>query len=103
LNLAILNDLRAFVHEPGLYLYYLTEAHQKSEVEKIVARARHIQLSNKYFRRNLGDWFRNNWTTEPDGMPLYTFGVPDAVSLGFPAAFKEFDLSEAVIYRDKSW
>jgi len=33
-------------------------------------------------------------------MPLYTFGVPDAVSLGFPAAFKEFDLSEAVIYRD---
>ncbi len=33
-------------------------------------------------------------------MPLYTFGVPDAVSLGFPAAFKEFDLSRAVIYRD---
>jgi hypothetical protein len=33
-------------------------------------------------------------------MPLYTFGVPDAVSLGFPAAFKQFDLSRAVIYRD---
>jgi hypothetical protein len=33
-------------------------------------------------------------------MPLYTFGVPDAIALGFPAAFKKFDLSGAVIYRD---
>jgi hypothetical protein len=55
----------------------------------------------KNFRRNLGNWLRHNWTTEADGMPLYTFGVPDAISLGFPAAFREFDLSDAVIYRDK--
>jgi hypothetical protein len=66
----------------------------------LVSRAHQIQLAKKEFRQNLGEWLRNNWTNEPDGMPLYTFGVPDAVSLGFPAAFKEFDLSRAVIYRD---
>ena len=66
----------------------------------LVSRAHQIQLAKKEFRQNLGEWLRNNWTGEPDGMPLYTFGVPDAVSLGFPAAFKEFDLSRAVIYRD---
>jgi hypothetical protein len=73
---------------------------ERAAVSDLVARAHHIQLGNRHFRSNLGGWLRNNWTTEPDGMPLYTFGVPDAVSLGFPAAFKEFDLSEAVIYRD---
>lgn len=97
---SILTDLRACIDEPGFHLLYMVTKGEKSALADLVARAHHIQLSNKYFRSNLSSWLRNNWTTEPDGMPLYTFGVPDAISLGFPAAFKEFDLSEAVIYRD---
>lgn len=96
----VLNNLKGCIDDPRIHLYYLTGKATKSQVAEIVARAHHTQLSRKDFRSNLGDWLRNNWTTEPDGMPLYTFGVPDALSLGFPAAFKEFDLSEAVIYRD---
>jgi hypothetical protein len=96
----ILADLKTCIGEPGFHIQYMASKDEKSVLADLVARAHHIQLSNKYFRSNLGSWLRNNWTTEPDGMPLYTFGVPDAVSLGFPAAFKEFDLSEAVIYRD---
>lgn len=97
---SILADVKASLDEPGIHLQYLTSKREKSALADLVARAHHIQLSNKLFRSNLGSWLRNNWTTEPDGMPLYTFGVSDVVSLGFPAAFKEFDLSEAVIYRD---
>ncbi len=97
---SILSDLKACIDEPGFHLWYMASKDEKSALADLVARAHHIQLSNKHFRSNLSSWLRNNWTTEPDGMPLYTFGVPDAVSLGFPAAFKEFDLSEAVIYRD---
>lgn len=97
---SVLADMKACIDEPGLHLSYMASKREKSALSDLVARAHHIQLSNKNFRSNLGNWLRNNWTTEPDGMPLYTFGVPDAVSLGFPAAFKEFDLSEAVIFRD---
>ncbi len=97
---SILADLSSCIDEPGFHLQYLASISERSALADLVARAHHIQLKSKHFRSNLGSWLRNNWTTEPDGMPLYTFGVPDAVSLGFPAAFKEFDLSEAVIYRD---
>lgn len=96
----VLNDLQGCIDDHQIRLYYLTGKATKSQIAEIVARAHRTQLSRKDFRSNLGDWLRNNMTTEPDGMPLYTFGVPNAISLGFPAAFKEFDLSTAVIYRD---
>jgi len=97
---SLLKDLESCIDQPGFHVQYLTDEASRSRMADLVARAHRIQLSRKEFRRNLGEWLRNNWTTEPDGMPLYTFGVPDAVALGFPAAFKEFDLSDAVIYRD---
>jgi hypothetical protein len=97
----ILADLKTCISDQRFNLDYMTDKEKKSELADLVARAHRIQLGNKNFRRNLGDWLRHNWTTEADGMPLYTFGVPDAISLGFPAAFREFDLSDAVIYRDK--
>jgi len=100
IDASILEDLRTGMDDTGVYLHYFDDERSKSKIAGIVARAHHLQLARKEFRRNLGEWLRSNWTTEPDGMPLYTFGVPDAVSLGFPAAFKEFDLSDTVIYRD---
>ena len=96
----ILKELEKSMNLPNIYLSYLGDKDSKAKMADLVSRAHQIQLAKKEFRHNLGDWLRNNWTNEPDGMPLYTFGVPDAVSLGFPAAFKEFDLSRAVIYRD---
>mgnify|MGYP001216118676 CR=1 FL=1 len=97
---SILRELEKSINLPGIYLSYLDDKDSKVKMADLVSRAHQIQLAKKEFRHNLGEWLRNNWTAEPDGMPLYTFGVPDAVSLGFPAAFKEFDLSRAVIYRD---
>lgn len=96
----ILDEIKKCIDLPGFVLSYLCDKDSKSMMADLVSRAHQIQLAKKEFRQNLGEWLRNNWTNEPDGMPLYTFGVPDAVSLGFPAAFKEFDLSRAVIYRD---
>ena len=98
----ILKVIETSINIPGLYLTYLADEDAKDEMASLVSRAHQIQLARKEFRQNLGEWLRSNWTTEPDGMPLYTFGVPDVVSLGFPAAFKEFDLSRPVIYRDSS-
>lgn len=96
----ILKEMEKSINLPGFYLSYLLDKDSKDKMADLVSRSHQIQLAKKEFRHNLGDWLRNNWTAEPDGMPLYTFGVPDAVSLGFPAAFKEFDLSRPVIYRD---
>jgi len=95
----ILEDLKSCLGE-GFHLFVMKSPAEKVELADLVSRAHHRQLADRDFRRNLGDWLRTNWTDEFDGMPLYTFGVPDWVSLGFPAAFKEFDLSEAVIHRD---
>lgn len=97
---SVLKSLRECIDQPGFHVQFMTDDQSRSQMAGLVSRAHHAQLSKKEFRRNLGEWLRNNWTTEPDGMPLYTFGVPDAVAFGFPAAFKEFDLSDAVIYRD---
>jgi len=100
IDVSTLDDLKTCIDQQGIHLRYLTDKDSKSWMADLVARAHHIQLAKKEFRQNLGEWLRNNKTTEPDGMPLYTFGVPDTIALGFPAAFKEFDLSGAVIYRD---
>ncbi|MFZ3148863.1 MAG: hypothetical protein WA137_07460 [Methanothrix sp.] len=97
---SILTELERNINLPGLYLIYLSDKDSKDKMADLVSRAHQTQLAKKEFRQNLGKWLRSNWTTEPDGMPLYTFGVPDVLSLGFPAAFKEFDLSLPVIYRD---
>jgi nitroreductase len=97
---AQLKEMEKSINLPGLYLTYLGDEDAKDRIADLVSRAHQIQLAKKDFRQNLGEWLRSNWTAEPDGMPLYTFGVPDVVSLGFPAAFKEFDLSRPVIYRD---
>jgi hypothetical protein len=96
----ILKEIEKSINLPGYYLSYLPDKDSKDKMADLVSRSHQIQLAKKEFRHNLGDWLRSNWTAEPDGMPLYTFGVPDAVSLVFPAAFKEFDLSGPVIYRD---
>jgi hypothetical protein len=96
----LLKEMERNINHPGLYLTYLADEDAKDKMADLVSRAHQIQLAKKEFRQNLGEWLRSNWTAEPDGMPLYTFGVPDVVSLGFPAAFKEFDLSRPVIYRD---
>lgn len=69
----VLNDLKGCIDDPQIRLYYLTGKAMKSQAADIVAHAHHIQLSRKEFRSNLGDWLRNNWTTEADGMPIYTF------------------------------
>jgi len=95
-----LHDLEGCIHGLGFYLHCMTDATSKEWMVDLVARAHRVQLADREFRRNLGTWLRNNWTTEPDGMPLYTFGIPDAIALGFPAAFREFDLSDVVIHRD---
>jgi hypothetical protein len=96
----ILQNLQDFIDIPRFYLHYMTDKASKSAISYLVSSAHRIQLSKKDFRRNLSEWLRTNRTTKPDGMPLYTFGVPNSVSLGFPAAFREFDLSKLVIYRD---
>ena len=96
----LLKEMERNINLPGLYLTYLVDEDAKDKMADLVSRAHQIQLAKKEFRQNLGEWLRSNWTAEPDGMPLYTFGVPDVISLGFPAAFKEFDLSRPVIYRD---
>jgi nitroreductase len=97
---AQLKEMERNINLPGLYLTYLADEDAKDRMADLVSRAHQIQLAKKDFRQNLGEWLRSNWTADPDGMPLYTFGVPDVISLGFPAAFKEFDLSRPVIYRD---
>ena len=97
---SILKEIEKSINLPGFYLTYLDDKDSKAKMADLVSRSHRIQLAKKEFRHDLGGWLRSNWTAEPDGMPLYTFGVPDAVSLGFPAAFKEFDLSRPVIYRD---
>jgi len=96
----ILQDLKDFIEVPEFYLYFMMDEASKSGVSSLVAKAHRIQLANKEFRRNLGEWLRSNLTSDPDGMPLYTFGVPDAISLGFPTAFRNFDLSKVVIHKD---
>ncbi|HPT19281.1 MAG TPA: nitroreductase family protein [Methanothrix sp.] len=88
------------IDSPGLNLTVYDKKEDRDRLNDLVSRAHKTQLARKEFRKNLSQWLRSNNTTQPDGMPLYTFGVPDAVSLGFPAAFKWFDLSRAVIYRD---
>jgi hypothetical protein len=95
-----LMEIEKSINLPGLHLSFFQDKEARVKMADLVSRAHQIQLAKKEFRQNLGQWLRNNWTAEPDGMPLYTFGVPGAISLGFPAAFKEFDLSRPVIYRD---
>ncbi len=95
-----LQQIAGCINSPGMYLTVYEKEEDRDRINDLVSRAHRIQLSRGEFRKNLSQWLRSNNTAEPDGMPLYTFGVPGAVSLGFPTAFKWFDLSRAVIYRD---
>jgi hypothetical protein len=92
--------LKMYADQPGFKLDYFSDEETKSKLAEMEAKAHKVQIGNGDFRRDLARWLRPNNTDAKDGMPLYTFGVPDSVSMIFPSAFKAFDLSRLVAKKD---
>jgi hypothetical protein len=92
--------LKMYADQPGFRLDYFSDDETKSRIADMEEEAHKIQIGSREFRRDLARWLRPNNTSASDGMPLHTCGVPGAVSLVFPSAFKAFDLSPLVAKKD---
>ncbi len=69
----------------GVEFKLTTEPNSKKELAKLTQQAIFTAISNAAFRDELMDWIRHNWTKKTDGMPGYGSGLPNVLSLLFPA------------------
>jgi len=69
---------------PEVKLVLLQTSEQKKHAAEAVAAGSIIAFKNSAFGKELSHWIKHNWTSEPDGMPGFTVGMPGPVSLIAP-------------------
>ena len=73
------------------WLYVAKEGDQKNLLAHLIAEGDRIQMSDKHFRRELASWIHSNRSRNKDGMPGYSFGFNDIMSLMGPFVLRTFD------------
>lgn len=70
-----------------------TAAQEIDYFAKKTGEAVKVAQSKKMFRDEFSKIVKNNYTSSYTGMPAFSFGMPDFVSLFIPFVFKHFDIS----------
>ena len=91
---SLLSKLQSVVAESGggdSWLHIAKEGDQKNLLAHLIAEGDRIQMSDKRFRRELASWIHSNRSHNKDGMPGYSFGFNDIISLMSPFVLRTFD------------
>jgi nitroreductase len=96
---SLLSKLQSIVAENGgdnTWLHVAREGDQKNLLAHLIAEGDRIQMSDKHFRRELASWIHSNRSHNKDGMPGYSFGFNDIMSLMGP-----FDAGKGQAAKDR--
>ena len=100
----LLTRLQSVVVENGgdnTWLHVAKEGDQKNLLAHLIAEGDRIQMSDKRFRRELASWIHPNRSRNRDGMPGYSFGFNDIMSLMGPFVLRTFDAGKGQAAKDR--
>ena len=101
---SLLTRLQSVVVENGggnTWLHVANEGDQKNLLAHLIAEGDRIQMSDKHFRRELASWIHSNKSRSKDGMPGYSFGFNDIMSLMGPFVLRTFDAGKGQAAKDR--
>ena len=97
----LLSALQSAAWEEGAWLQLLQDEAAKHAVAELIAEGDRIQLADKHFRRELASWVHPNRTKSRDGIPGYSFGFGDLMSLAGPFVIRTFDTGKGQAAKDR--
>ena len=77
------------------------EANQREAVADLVAQGDRRLNSDPDYRQELSHWMRTNFTHQADGIPAYSLGMGDAMSLLAPFFVAHWNLGEHLAREDR--
>lgn len=87
--------------DAGVQLSIVTDAQQRLELGKLVAKGDRIQFSDPRFRRELAFWVRSRHCSSRAGMSGKGFGMPDILSPVGATVIRTFDLGNQIASGDE--
>ena len=97
----LLSALQSAAWEEGAWLHLVQDEAAKHAVAELIAEGDRIQLADKHFRRELASWVHPNRTKSRDGIPGYSFGFGDLMSLAGPFVIRTFDTGKGQAAKDR--
>jgi len=82
---------------------FIDDDHIKRSIADLAAAATRDAFSQKPFRTELSQWIRNNFTTQGDGMPAFSNGVPDIPSLLGPTLIRFVNIGPKQATDEHAW
>jgi hypothetical protein len=101
---SLLSKLQSVVAENGdgnIWLHMTEEVNQKNLLAHLIAEGDRIQMSDKRFRLELASWIHSNRSRSKDGIPGYSFGFNDIISLMGPFVLRTFDSGKGQAAKDR--
>ncbi len=97
----LLSALRGAAREEGVRLHTIEDEDAKRAVAELIAEGDRIQLADKRFRRELASWVHPNRTKSRDGIPGFSLGFGDLMSLAGPFVIRTFDTGKGQAAKDR--
>lgn len=85
----------------SVWIHIIKEIQVKNALADLVGEADRIQMSDKKFRREVASWIHPNRSHSRDGIPGYSFGLIDCMSLMAPFVVRTFDIGEGEAAKDR--
>lgn len=93
-------QLAACAAEEQAWFHIFSGEQARHAVADLVAEGDRAQFADKRFRRELASWIHANRSLSHDGMPGYSYGFSDLISLATPFFIRTFDRGKGVAAKD---
>ncbi len=80
----------------GALVSLIQDKREKKKVANILIESRLNAFSNKAFRTEMANYKRTNFTSSPFGMPGFTLGINNLLSLVAPFLIKNFNIMKVI-------
>lgn len=97
---AFLQKLEQIAQADGAWLHVVHGKQMRHAVAELIAEGDRFQWHDIRYRKELSAWIHSNHSPSHDGMPGYSFGHGDLLSLLDPFLIRTFDTANRVAARD---
>lgn len=97
----VLRSVADAVDEEFSWLHIVGTKDDRDTLAALISDADRIQWSDRRFRRELAAWLHPNRSLSHDGLPGYSMGMGDLMSVAGPVVVRTFDLGNGQAARDR--
>ena len=81
---------------PDVKLHLVTKSEDRKQLSDLTAEGMKYAYKNPKFRKEMSEWFINNYSSKKEGIPGYSINLPDLISIFFPYIVRFFNIGPVV-------